>query len=344
MRWCSIWKDEQPLKLPASSKCIARRSPFGCIIGNTGAWKGFWRDTGLAVPKNSPISNGKLWRTFWTVALLPMDSIPAFGLARWSPGLSKKNSRFPTIQPMSPVSSTNWSSPSSAPERSSPVPTGKLNLAGYGIAIPILKKSQKRRSRPPLRGRSNFPSGPHSLPNLGEGRMPARNSHHRPEKVFKSLWHNRALCGPFPLPFPTSLQCFNLYLLPREVGSKLLSPQNLSNPGQRLLSQGRRGLGLVLWTSPKHRGLQSTNLLARTQCVRKSLALYAGGCHAQSILRDSRRTIFILNFNFPKYPKSSASGPRSLTSFSIILNVALFMQGYIFGADRRPVLMIITRT
>jgi hypothetical protein len=88
-------------------------------------------------------------------------------------------------------------------------------------------------------------------------------------------------------------------------------------------------LGLVFWTSQKHRGSQSPDLLARTQCVRKNLALYAGGCHAQSLLRDSRGTIFILNFNFPEYPESSVSGPRSLASFSIISNVALFMQCYI---------------
>jgi hypothetical protein len=88
-------------------------------------------------------------------------------------------------------------------------------------------------------------------------------------------------------------------------------------------------LGLVFWASQEHRGSQSAHLLARTQCVRKSLALYANGCHAQSLLRDSRRTIFILNFNFPEYPESSISGPRSLTSFSIEMYVALFMQCYI---------------
>ena len=314
MRWCSIWKGEQPLKLPVSSKCIGPKSPSGCTIGNIGEEKGFWRGTGLAAPKNSPISNCRLWPTFWTVALLPMDSIPAFGPARWSPGLLKRNSRFPTIPPMSPVSFTNWISPSSAPGRFWPVQTSRPNLGGCGIAILTLKKSQKRRSRHPLRGRSHLPAGPHPLPNLGEDRMPARNSHHRAEEVFKSLWHDRTLCGPFPLPFSTSLQCFDLYGLPGKAGSKLLSPQNISNPGQRLLSQRRGGLGLVYWTSQAHRGSQSADLLARTQCVRKSLALYADGCHAQPLLRDSRGTIFILNINFPKYAESSVSGPRSLTS------------------------------
>jgi hypothetical protein len=86
---------------------------------------------------------------------------------------------------------------------------------------------------------------------------------------------------------------------------------------------------LVFWTSKEHRGLQSADLLPRTQCVRKSLALYADGCHAQSLLRDSRGTIFIPNFNFSEYPESSVSGPRVITSFSIVLNVALFMQCYI---------------
>ena len=329
MRWCSIWKDELLLKLPVSSKCIDPRSPSGCTIGSNGGWKGFWRDTALVAPRNSPISNCRLWETFWIVAPLPMDSIPAFGPARWSPGLLRKNSRFPTIQPMSPVSFTNWSSPSSDPGRSWPVRTSKLNLGGCGIAIRTLKKSQERRSRDPLRRRSHLPAGPHSLPNLGKGRMPARNSHHWTEEDFKSLWHDRALCCPFPLPFSKSLQCFDLHCLPGEDSAKLFSSQNLSDPGQRLLPQGRGGLGLVFWASQEHRGSQSAHLLPRTQCVRKSLALYANGCHAQSLLRDSRRTIFILNFNFPEYPESSISGPRSLTSFSIELYVALFMQRYI---------------
>ena len=329
MRWCSIWKDELPLKLPVSSKCIDPKSPSGCTIGSNGEWRGFWRGTALVAQRNSPISNCRLWATFWTAAQLSMDSIPAFGPARWFPGLLRKNSRFPTIQPMSPVSFTNWSSPSSVPGRSWPVRTSKLNLGGCGIAIRTLKKSQERRSRDSLRRRSHLPAGPHSLPNLGQGRMPARNSYHWTEEDVKSLWCHRALCGPFPLPFSKSLQCFDLYCLPGEVSAKLLSPQNLSDPGQRLLSQGRGGLGLVFWTPQEHRGSQSADLLARTQCVRKSLALYAGGCHAQSLLRDSRRTIFILNFNFPQYPESSVSGPRSLTSFSIVFCVALFMQGYI---------------
>ena len=116
---------------------------------------------------------------------------------------------------------------------------------------PDIKKKPKAKGLPSssrtklLSGRTP-PSTKHE-----PGRMPTRNSHHRAEEVFKSLSHDRALWGPFPLPFSTSLQCFDLYRLPGEAGSKLLSPQNLSHPGQRLLSQGRGGLGLVLWTSRK---------------------------------------------------------------------------------------------
>jgi hypothetical protein len=159
--------------------------------------------------------------------------------------------------------------------------------------------------------------------------MPARDSYHWTEKDFKSLWYHRTLCGPFSLPFSKSFQCFDLYCLPGKVSAKLLSSQNLSDSGQRLLPQGWGGLGLVFWTSQEHPGLQSADLLARTQCVRKSLALYASGCHARSLLRDSRRTIFVFNFNIPEYPESSVSSPRSFVSFSIEIYVALFMQGYI---------------
>jgi hypothetical protein len=88
-------------------------------------------------------------------------------------------------------------------------------------------------------------------------------------------------------------------------------------------------LGLVFWTSKENRGLQSANLLASPECLRKSLALYPNGCHTQSLLCDSRGTIFLLNFNFPEHPKSSVSGPRFVISFSVICNVALFMQCYI---------------
>ena len=329
MPWSSIWRGEQLLKLPVSSKCTVPRFLSGCTIGNSTVWKGFWRDIGAVVLPNCRINNCKRWRTSWIVALWPTGFIRVFGLVPWSPESLKRNSRLLTIRPMFRASFTNLNSPFSAPERFWPVRIKTPNLGGSGIVTQTLKKSQKPRGCPPLRGRSFFPAGPHPLPNMGQSRMPTRNSHHRAEEVFKSLWHDRALWGPFPLPFSTSLQCFDLYRLPGEAGSKLLSPQNLSHPGQRLLSQGRGGLGLVLWTSQKHRGSQSPDLLAGTQCVRKNLALYSGGGHPQSLLRDYRGTIFILNFNFPEYPENSVSGPRALTSFSIISNVALFMQCYI---------------
>lgn len=326
MPWCSIWKGELPRKLPVSSKCIDRKFPSGCTIGSNGEWRECWRDTARVAPKNFPMSNCRLWGTFWTAARLPMDSIPGFGPARWCPELWRKNSRFPTIQPMSPGSFINWSSPSSVRGRSWLVRTSKPNLGGCGIAIRTLKKSQEGRRRPALRRRGHFPARPHSLSNLGQGRMPAGNSHDRAKEVLKSLWHDRTLWRPFPVPFSKNLQCFDLYRLPGEAPSKLLSPENLSDPGQRLLSQGRRGLGLVFRTSKENRGLQSANLLASPECLRKSLALYTNGCHAQSLLRDPRGTLFILNFNFPEHPKSSVSGPRFVISFSIIYNVALFMQ------------------
>ena len=320
MPWCSIWKDERHQRLPVSSKYIDPKCPSGCTIGNNGAWTGFWRDIGLAALKNSPIRSCKLWQTFWTVARWPMGSIPASGPARWSPGLLRKSFRFPTIQPMFPVSFSNWGSRSSAPRKSWPEPTSNSNHGGCGIDIRTLKKSQKRRCRHPLRGRSHFPSGPHSLPNLGEGRMPARNSHHRAKEIFESFWHDRTLCRPFPLPFSTGLQRIDLYRLPRKADPKLLPPENLSDSGQCFLSQGRGGMGLVFRPSKKHRSPQSPHLLSAIQCAGKSLALSTRGCYSQSIFRNPRRALWVFNFNIPQYPESTVTSTRSFKSFPIIDN------------------------
>lgn len=46
--------------------------------------------------------------------------------------------------------------------------------------FPTLKKSQKRGGSCPLRGRGLLPPSPHSLPNVGQGRITAGNSHRGP--------------------------------------------------------------------------------------------------------------------------------------------------------------------
>jgi len=318
MPWSSIWRGEQLLKLLVSSKCTDPRFLFGCTIGNNTVWKGFWRDSGAVVLPNCRIDNCKRWQTSWIVALWPTDFIRVFGLVPWFPESLKRNSRSLTIRPMFRASFTNLNSPFSAPERFWPVRINMPNLSGSGIVIRTLKKSQKPRGYPPLRGRSFFPAGPHPLPNMGQSRMPTRNPHHRSEKDLESLWHHRAVCGPPPLPFPTGLQCSDLYSLPGKTYPKLLPKKNLSNPRQRFLSQGRGGMGLVLQTSQRHRGLQFTSLLPSIQCLGKNLALYAFRGYSQSLLRDIGRIAFHFNFYIPQHPESSITDSGLSVPFSVI--------------------------
>ena len=280
-----IWRGGQRPKFLASSKFTAPRFLSGCGIGNSKEWREFWRDTAPVGPNNCRASNCRRWRISWIAALWPTDSTPAFGPARWFPELLKKNSRLLTIRPMFLASFTSLNSLSNAPGRSWPVPIKMPSPAGCVTATPILKKSQKRRGRPPLRRRSHLPARSDPLPNLGPGRLPTRNPHHWAEKGLESLWHHRAIWCPFSLPLPRCLQRPNLYPLSGKAASKLLSMQNLSDPGQCLLPQGPRGLGLAFSKSHRYRSLQSANLFSRAQCFRKSLALYSSSCHSQPLLR-----------------------------------------------------------
>lgn len=87
----------------------------------------------------------------------------------WWPGLLKKNFRPLTIPPMCRVSSTTSGFPSSVPRRYCLKPTKHFNPSGCAIDILTLKKNQKRRSGPSLRGRSQLPAGPHNFTKPGPG-------------------------------------------------------------------------------------------------------------------------------------------------------------------------------
>jgi len=150
--------------------------------------------------------------------------------------------------------------------------------------------------------------------------MPTRNPHHGAEKNIESLWHHRVVCCSSSLPFSTSFQCSDLYQLPGKAYPKLVSLQNLSDPGQRFLPQRRRCLGLVFQTSQEYRGLQSAPLLPSIQCLRKSLALYAHRSHSQPLFRDSRRIVFNFNLDISQYTKSSLTDSRLSAPISINSN------------------------
>ena len=116
--------------------------------------------------------------------------------------------------------------------------------AGSVINIPTLKKSQKRKSGYPIRGRSQFPSRPNSPPDLGQSRLPAGNPQPGAAQHPQNLWNHRIIPRSIPLPFSRRLQRADLYSVSRKDTARLLSSENLSYSGQRLLSQRPyRGIG-----------------------------------------------------------------------------------------------------
>ena len=336
--WCSTWKGGPLQKSPASSKCIAPKSPSGCSDGNDGEWTGFWRGTDLDALKGSRIPNGRSWQTFWTVGPWPMDFSRGSGPVRWFPGLLKKNFRFSIIPPMFLVCFETWDSRFSVRGKSWLGLTGAPNRGGCGIAILTLKKSPKPRSSSPFRGRSHVPTGSYPLPNVGESRMPAPNSNHRSEEGLKSIWHDRTLYRPFPLSLSKTLRCLYLYRLSGEGNPELLSPENLPDPGQCILPQGSGGLALAFRPAPLYRGLQSSPIFSRTQRFGKSLAFYSTPGNSQPLLRNLGGTLQFFNFDIPEYPESSVTGTGPFTSFPIVssnTHVALIMQGYILMDSQR---------
>lgn len=70
----------------------------------------------------------------------------------------------------------------------------------------IVQKFAKRRGRHPLWGRGLLPSGSHPLSNMGQGRVSARNPHHRPAQHPQNLRQHRALLRPVPVSMPKSIQ------------------------------------------------------------------------------------------------------------------------------------------
>jgi hypothetical protein len=220
---------------------------------------------------------------------------------------------------MSHASCTAWSSLSNGLKRSWPGPTRHFSPNGSVTGILTLKKSQKRKGRHPLRRRSQLPPGPHALPNLGAPRLSATNPDHGTTKHVKNIWHHRTLCCSIPLSLPEGVQCRYLHRLSRKDTAELLSPQNLSDPRQRILPQGQKRLGLVFTTAQVYGGLQPSSLFSRTQRAGANLASYPFTWNPRSVFCNPRRTSFGIDFNVSQYPKTFPTSARLLTPLSITL-------------------------
>ena len=227
------------------------------------------------------------------------------------------NSRCLTIQPMFHVSCTALSSLSNGLKRSWPGPTRHFSPNGSVTAIPTLKKSPKRKGGHSLRRRSQLPPGSHALPDLGAPGLAATNPHHRTEKYLEDIWHHRTLRRSVPLPLPDGFQRRDLYRVSRKDAVQLCSPQNLSDPRQCVLPQGRHCVGLVFTTSQIYGSLQPSSLFSAAKCAGANLAQYAATRYSQSLFRNPRRTALGIDFHVSQYPAKFPTGTRLFAALSI---------------------------
>ena len=215
------------------------------------------------------------------------------------------------------VSCTALSSLSNGLKRSWPGQTRHFSLNGSVTGIPTLKKSPERKGGHPLRRRSQLPPGPHAPSDLGAPGFAATNPHHRTEKHLEDIWHHRTLRRSVPLPLPNGFQRRDLHRVSRKDGAQLLSPQNLSDPRQCVLSQGRDCVDLVFTTSQIYGSLQPSSLFSPAQCAGANLAPCSSTWHPQSLFRNPRRTALDIDFHVSQYPAKFPTSTRLFAALSI---------------------------
>jgi len=227
------------------------------------------------------------------------------------------NSRCLTIQPMFHVSYTVLSSLFNGHESYWPGQTRHFSPNGSVTAIPILKKSPKRKSGHSLRRRSQLPPGPHALPDLGAPGLAATNPHHRTEKHLEDIWHYRTLRRSLPLSLPDGFQRRDLHRVSRKNAAQLCSPQNLSDPRQCVLPQGRHCVDLVFRSSQTYGSLQPSRLLSRAQRAGTNLASCSSPWHPQSLFCNSRRAALGIDLHVSQHPTKFPTGARLFAALSV---------------------------
>ena len=324
----STWKAKARLRSRNFLRFIVQKSANGSAVGKKTASKGCWKDTGLDDRSVCPKNNAKPLQTFSTVAPLPMDSMLASGPVQWYAGLLKMNFLSSIIPRISPESCMSLTFPFSGPRKYWLEPTKRFNHDGFVINIPTLKKSQKRKSGHPLRGRSQFPARPNPSPDMGKGRLPATNPQYGATQYTQIFWNHRIIPRPVPLSFSGGLQRADIYPLSRKSPAQLLPPKNLSYSRQCFLSQRPYRLGLVQQPSQTYRSFQSSGVFSEPECFRKNLASHAPLRYSQQIFQNTIRTAVDFNFDLSKHPTQSKAGHGLPSSLSMNY-VALFMQAYI---------------
>ena len=323
MPWLSTSKGERLLTLLMPLKFTGPKFASGCAIGKTEAWKESWKGIGPAGQQSCPNANGENLPISWRAVRSPTVLPRVFGLAPWWSESLSKNFLFLIMPLMYRASFTICDFPSSAPRKYWLKLTKHFNPSGCATDIPTLKKSQKRRSRPSLRGRSQLPAGPDPLPNLGSDRISTANPYDWPTQHLKDIRLHRTLLCTVPLSLSKSLQRRYLHRLSRTNIAKLLSKKNLSYPRQCLLSQRQNRLGLVFRPPQTHGSFQPSGLFSRTQRSGENLAPHTTSWHTQSLFPNAGRTSLNFNFHFSQHPEKSITG---LWLFATIpINMSLYL-------------------
>ena len=88
-------------------------------------------------------------------------------------------------------------------------------------------------------------------------------------------------------------------------------PSDLSDSGQRLLSQEARGLGVFCQTPPPTRSVPAAFLFSRLQCDGEALALHPDAQHTQSLLRPTGGVMRVVVHDVRRHAETSRQNPRT---------------------------------
>lgn len=319
MLWYSAWRVKRHPKLATFSRCTVPKSPYGCETGSSKGWTVCWRDTAPDARHLCLMTNNKNLQTYWTAVLWRTDSHRASGHAQWLPESLMKNFLFLITQRMFHVSFMNSSFLFSVPKRRWPKLTKHINHDGFATNIPTLKKSQNRRSGHPLRGRSELPTGPNPLSNMGENRFSAGNTDYGTEKYAQNIRYNRTVLCQISLPLSEGLQCRDIHRVSRTNFAMLFPAISISDSRQCIVPQRQRRVGVVCRPPKIHRSLQPPRVFSPVQRIRENMASHTSSRYTQSILCIPGRASRCLNFNVSKHPEKTVSGYGLFASVSIII-------------------------
>src|SRR6266571_3245079 len=169
-------------------------------------------------------------------------------------------------------------------------PMPRRRTAGTAAPIPPLKKSPIETLGADLHRRSQLPARFDAARHLEPSGLPTRSSRNRGTQEREDSRRHRTLAHAVRLSPGYSLQCHYVPRLPRTTGSAIPPPRGDPDSGQRLLPQGRRGLGVVQ-VQPALAGSASVAaLLAGIEPYRTAVAAHPQERDAQPFLRRLGRT------------------------------------------------------